>query len=94
MAVVAFTVQFTTADPLAPGASSYWIMESIGDKASVAVTAIPGNVAGVLAVENIRTTRGNNAFGDPIVRRVLCNVKNVGNSTVPRYVVNYSVMTP
>ena len=85
MAVVAFTVQFTTADPLAPGTSSYWIMESIEDRASVAVTAIPGNVAGVLAVENIRTTRGNNAFGDPIVRRVLCNLKNVGNSTVPRY---------
>jgi hypothetical protein len=94
MAVVAFTVQFTSATPLAPGAISSWVMGSIGDQASVAVTAIPGNVAGVLAVENLRTTRGNDAFGDPIARRVLCNVKNVGISTVPRYVVNFAVMTP
>ena len=94
MAIVAFTVQFATADPLAPGAISSWVMQSIGDKASVAVTAIPGNVAGVLAVENLRTTRGSDAFGDPLVRRVLCNVRNVGISTVTHYVVNYSVMTP
>jgi hypothetical protein len=94
MAVVAFTVQFTSADPLAPGAYSSWVMQSIGDKASVAVTAIPRDVAAVLAVENLRTTRGNDAFGDPLVRRVLCNVKNVGTSTVTSYVVNYSVMTP
>lgn len=94
MAVVAFTVQFTSADPLAPGAYSSWMMQSIGDQASVAVTAIPGNYGGVLAIENLRTTRVNNAFGDPLVRRVLCDVKNVGGSTVTRYVVNYSVMTP
>ncbi|HET9756550.1 MAG TPA: hypothetical protein VFP66_08620 [Candidatus Limnocylindrales bacterium] len=58
------------------------------------VTAIPGDLAGVLAVENLRTTRKRDAFGDPIVRSVLCNVRNVGISTVTRYVVNYSVMTP
>jgi hypothetical protein len=94
--VVAFTVQFTSTDPLAPGTNSSWIMQSIGDTASVAVTAIPRNVAAVLAVENLRTTRGHDAFGDPLVRRVLCDVRNVGSSlsTVTSYVVNYSVMTP
>jgi len=92
--VVSFTIQFTTADPLAPGAVSSWVMHSIGDKASVAVTAIPGTLGGVLAVENLRTTRQNDQFGDPVRRTVLCNVKNVGGSSVPRYVVNYSVMTP
>jgi len=94
MAVVAFTVQFTSTDPLAPGASTGWVMQSISDSASVAVTAIPGNLGGVLAIENLRTTRGSDAFGDPLIRRVLCNVRNVGANTVTRYVVNYSVMTP
>jgi hypothetical protein len=94
MAVVSFTVQFTTADPLAPGAARSFTMYSIGDKASVAVTAIPGTVGGVLAVENLRTTRQNDEFGDPLRRTVLCNVRNVGLGSVPRYVVNYSVMTP
>jgi hypothetical protein len=92
--VVSFTVQYTTADPLAPGASSYWVMHSIADKASVAVTAIPGTLGGVLAVENLRTTRQNDQFGDPLRRTVLCNVRNLGSGSVPRYVVNYSVMTP
>jgi hypothetical protein len=68
-------------------------MSSIGDKASVAVTAIPGNVGGILAVESLRTTRQNDRFGDPLRRTVLCNVRNVGVGSVPRYVVNYSVMT-
>ena len=94
MAVVSFTVQYTSATPLATGASSSWVMHSIRDTASVAVTAIPGNVSGVLAVENLRATRQNDEFGDPLRRTVLCNVKNVGPSSVPRYVVNYSVMTP
>jgi hypothetical protein len=69
-------------------------MYSIGDNASVAVTAIPGNVGGILAVENLRTTRQNDQFGDPLRRTVLCNVRNVGAGSVARYVVNYSVMTP
>jgi hypothetical protein len=94
MAVVSFTVQFTTMDPLAPGAFSSWVMHSIPDKASVAVTAIPGTLGGVLAVENLRTTRRNDEFGDPLRRTVLCNVRNVGVGSVPRYVVNYSVMAP
>ena len=94
MAVVSFTVQFVSAEPLAPGAAKGWVMFSIGDSASVAVTAIPGNVAGILAVENLRTTRQNDQFGDPLRRTVLCNVRNVGVGSVARYVVNYSVMTP
>src|SRR6476646_6293439 len=69
-------------------------MFSIGDSASVAVTAIPGNVAGILAVENLRTTRQNDQFGDPLRRTVLCNVRNVGSGSLARYVVNYSVRTP
>ena len=92
--VVSFTVQFTSTDPLAPGAVSSWVMYSISDKASVAVTAIPGTVGGVLAVENLRTTRQNDEFGDPLRRTVLCDVRNVGIRSVPRYVVNYSVMGP
>ena len=94
MAVVSFTIQFVSPGPLAPGAASSFTMHSISDKASVAVTAIPGNVGGVLAVENLRTTRQNDQFGDPLRRTVLCNVRNVGISSVPHYVVNYSVMTP
>jgi hypothetical protein len=81
-------------DPLAPGAASSWVRYSIGDTASVAVTAIPGTVGGVLAVENLRTTRQNDEFGDPLRRTVLCDVRNVGIRSVPRYVVNYSVMGP
>jgi hypothetical protein len=93
MATVAFTVQFT-GGPLAPGAAQSFVMRSIGENDSVAVTAIPGTVGGVLAVEDLRTTRQNDQFGDPLWRTVLCNVKNVGISSVPRYVVNYSVMRP
>ena len=94
MAVVSFTVQFTSADPLAPGASWSWTMYSIGDAASVAITAIPSTLGGILAVENVRTTRQRDEFGDPIRRTVLCNVRNAGAGSVTRYVVNYSVMTP
>jgi hypothetical protein len=94
MAVVSFTVQFIGLDPLAPGAAMGWVMQTIQENASVAVTAIPSNVGGVLAVENLRTDRVRDAFGDPVIRRVLCNVRNVGGITVARYVVNYSVMTP
>ena len=94
MAVVSFTVQLTTMDPLPSGASQGWVMHSIGDRSSVAVTAIPGTLGGVLAVENLRTTRQRNEFGDPLRRTVLCNVRNVGVGSVPRYVVNYSVMSP
>jgi hypothetical protein len=93
MAQVSFTVQFVGA-ALGPGDSQGWVMRSIQDNASVAITAIPSNVGGILAVENSRTTRGTDQFGDPIIRRVLCSVRNVGISTVPRYVVNYSVMIP
>ena len=45
MAVVSFTVQFVSAESLAPGAAKGWVMFSIGDSASVAVTAIPGTLA-------------------------------------------------
>jgi hypothetical protein len=93
MATVAFTVQFI-GGPLATGAAQSFVMHSIGENDSVAVTAIPGTVAGVLAVENLRTTRQNDAFGDPLRRTVLCNVRNVGPTSVARYVVNYSVMRP
>jgi hypothetical protein len=93
MASVSFTVQFVGA-PLGPGASQSWVMQSIQENASVAITAIPSNVGGILAVENIQTTRGTDPFGDPTIRRVLCSVRNVGSFTVTRYVVNYSVMIP
>jgi hypothetical protein len=40
MASVSFTVQFVGA-ALGPGASQGWVMESIQENASVAITAIP-----------------------------------------------------
>jgi hypothetical protein len=94
MAVVSSTTQFTSATPLGVGATWDWTMYSIPDNASVAITAIPSNVGGMLAVENVRVIRQNDQFGDPIRKTVLCSVRNVGQVSVPRHVINYAVITP
>lgn len=94
MAVVSFTVQFS-GGALGPGAySGDWVMDGTPDRGSVAITAIPSTLGGLLSVENIRVTRARDSFGDPIIRRVLCQVHNTGSFTVTSYVVNYAVMAP
>jgi hypothetical protein len=101
MPSIRFNTQLTNENPLGPGQSHSWYSDGLGDREVVVITAVAashgpgvaGYISDTLAVEKVRVETALDKQSDP-TRKVWYQVRNVGASTIDRYVINVAFLSP